>query len=98
VTTCQQGLALLQPSAETASQVEALAAQLFAAELNLNLGAETCPIAEETVLGAHITLSELGFDGSGTALDVLSTEQAEAIAQLVDLLTEYNTGGLCVNS
>lgn len=97
VTTCEQGLALLQPAGAAGDPVQALAAQLLAAELNLNLGAESCPIAEEAVIGAHIILSGVWFDGSSVEVDAISAEQVEAISQLVGFLTEYNTGNLCIN-
>jgi len=73
------------------------AAQLLAAELNLNLGAESCPIAEESVIGAHILLADLGFDGRGTYEDQLTGNLAASLATFVELLTGYNTGELCIN-
>jgi hypothetical protein len=74
-----------------------LAAQLLATELNLNLGAETCPIAEEAVLGSHIILAEIGFDGTDSYGGAVSDKLAESIPRFVELLAGYNSGALCIN-
>ena len=99
VTTCEEGLALLQGLTATregaSDPVYDLAGALLAAELNLNVGAETCPIAEEAVLGSHMILSEAGFDGAGEHNASASGEVANAIPRLVELLKGYNRGGLC---
>jgi hypothetical protein len=98
VTTCEEGLALLQGGdaarAEAGVSLDDLAAVLLAAELNLNVGAETCPIAEEAVLGGHLVLSRVGFGTSGVAV-APSGEIADAIPRLVELLLAYNRGELC---
>ena len=94
---CEQGVALLQgrtaAGAETNDPVYALARQLLAAELNLNAGAESCPAAEEAVLGAHLVLASVGFQGSGAYSP--QEEVAAALPQLSELLTDYNSGALC---
>lgn len=99
VTTCQEGLYLLQgrtaAGEETGEPIYALAAALLAAELNLNVGAETCPIAEEAVVGGHLVLSAAGFDGLGEYAGSTTTEMANAIPRLVELLQGYNRGQLC---
>ncbi|MGD9146657.1 MAG: hypothetical protein PVI80_13925 [Anaerolineae bacterium] len=99
VATCQEGLALLQgctaAGEETGDPIYGLAAQLLAAELNLNAGGETCPIAEEAVLGGHLVLASAGFDGTGHTATTISTEMANAIPRLVELLEGYNRGELC---
>ena len=97
LTSCEESVALLKGrTAEgrvTGDPAYGLAAQLLAAELNLNVGAETCPLADEAVLGAHLVLSSANFDGeSATPLDA---EAGGALPQLVDLLTAYNLGELC---
>jgi len=101
VVTCEQGLALLAGGGEIEDQADAavydLAAQMLAAEINLNLGAESCPIAEESVLAGHILLADLGFDGQGEYAAQISEETGDSIAQLVELLQLYNSGALCVN-
>jgi hypothetical protein len=101
VTTCEDGLALLQrrggEGGQTDEIVYDLAAQLLATELNLNLGAETCPIAEEAVLGGHIILAEIGFDGAGSYGSAVSDDLAESIPRFVELLAGYNSGSLCIN-
>jgi hypothetical protein len=98
VTTCQEGFYLLQRRSsagkETGEPVYALAAALLAAELNLGAGAETCPIAEEAVVGGHLVLSDIGFDGTGE-YTATSGEIAKAIPRLVELLVGYNRGELC---
>jgi hypothetical protein len=73
-----------------------LAAQLLAAELNLNVGAESCPIAEEAVIGAHIILSSMDFEGNGEYAPDLTSELAESIEQIMELLAQYNSGELCI--
>jgi hypothetical protein len=97
ITTCEEGLALLAGHSvagqEGSDPIYALAGALLAAELNLNAGAETCPIVEEAVLGAHIVLTELGFDGTGEF--AASGEIADAVPRLVELLSGYNRGELC---
>jgi hypothetical protein len=99
VTTCEEGLALLQgrnaAGEDTSEPIYGLAAGLLAAELNLNAGAETCPIAEEAVLGGHLVLADAGFDGSGEYTAATSGEIADAIPRLVELLVAYNSGELC---
>jgi hypothetical protein len=99
VTTCEEGLALLQGQDargdDTNDPIYPLAAGLLAAELNLNAGAETCSIAEEAVLGSHLVLADAGFDGSGEYTAATTGEVAEAIPRLVGLLAAYNSGELC---
>jgi hypothetical protein len=99
VTSCEEGLALLQgrtvAGEEVGDPVYGLAAGLLAAELNLGAGAETCPIAEEAVLGGHLVLAGVGFDGSGEYAAAASQEVADAIPRLVELLVAYNSGELC---
>ena len=99
VTTCEEGLALLQgrnaAGEDTSDPIYGLAAGLLAAELNLNAGAETCPIAEEAVLGGHLVLADAGFDGTGEYAAATSGEIADAIPRLVELLVAYNSGELC---
>ena len=99
VTTCEEGLALLQgytiAGEETDDLVYELASALLAAELNLNVGAESCPIAEEAVLGGQLVLSQVGFNSSGEYAAVKSSEIASAIPRLVELLQGYNRGELC---
>jgi hypothetical protein len=72
-----------------------LAAQLLAAELNLNVGAESCAIAEEVVLRAHLTLAEAGFDGSGEVGAAMTSELEDSAKRLEELLVLYNAGTLC---
>jgi hypothetical protein len=99
VTTCEEGLALLQgrtaAGEETDDPIYGLAAELLTAELNLDVGAETCPIAEEAVLGGHLVLGNVGFDGTGAYTAATSDEIADAIPRLVELLQAYNRGELC---
>lgn len=97
VRNCYQGLALLQgltlDGEETDDTLYDLAAQLLAAELNLNLGAETCPIAEEAVVGGHMVLSSANFTGNGTYFT--NVEVSAAVPRLLELLQVYNSGELC---
>jgi hypothetical protein len=66
---------------------------LLAAELNLNVGAESCPAAEEAILGSHLILVAAGFEG--TSSSPLDAESEGALPRLVELLAAYNTGALC---
>lgn len=97
LTSCEESVALLggrtAAGDKTTDPIFALAALLLAAELNLNVGAETCPAIEEAVVGAHLVLSSANFDGvSGSPLDA---EAGGALPTLIDLLSAYNTGDLC---
>jgi hypothetical protein len=96
---CQGSLSLLE-SREQNGEIQdepayQLAAQLLTAELNLSSGAETCPIAEEAVVGGHILLADMSFNGQGNYADVLSNETLEAISTILELLEAYNNGQLC---
>lgn len=97
LTSCAESVALLEgrtgAGEETADPAYTLAGQLLAAELNLIVGAETCPVAEEAVVGAHLVLSSANFDGISTSL--LDAEAGGALPRLVELLTAYNSGELC---
>lgn len=95
--TCEESVALLQglngADGETSDPALELAGHLLAAELNLTAGAETCPVADEAVVGAHLLLSTAGFDGLSTS--PLDAEFGGAAPQLIDLLEAYNAGELC---
>lgn len=97
VENCEQGLALLQGLTLNGEEMDDplydLAAQLLAAELNLNLGAETCPIAEEAAVGGHMVLSSVNFTGTGTYFTTV--EVSAAVPRLLELLQGYNCGELC---
>jgi hypothetical protein len=101
IDTCEQGLALLEGHStdgeDFSGDAYRLAGQLLAAELNLNVGAESCPIAEEAVIGSHITLSNLGFDGTGTYDDAIASDLADSLTTFLELLMGYNSGELCIN-
>jgi hypothetical protein len=99
VVTCEEGLSLLQGTTTKGEAMDdpiyGLASLLLAAELNLNVSAETCPIAEEAVIAGHLVLSEARFNGEGEYAESMSDEIANAIPRLVELLTGYNLGELC---
>lgn len=95
---CEESVALLQgvngaDGEETSDPAFELAGQLLAAELNLTAGAETCPVADEAVVGAHLLLSTANFDGVPPS--PLDAEAGGAVPQLIDLLEVYNAGELC---
>lgn len=97
LTSCEESVAILQgrtgAGEESDDPVYDLAAGLLGAELNLGVGAETCPAAEEAVIGAHIVLAAVSFDGiSASPLD---TEAGGALPDLIALLAAYNSGELC---
>ena len=51
--------------------------------------------AEEAVVGGHLVLAKVGFNGSGEYTASASEEITNAIPRLVELLEGYNTGALC---
>jgi hypothetical protein len=95
---CEEALSVLAGAAgagdEANPSLANLAAQLLAAELNLNAGAETCPIIEEAVIGGHLVLSEVGYAGGG--MDEILADIASALSRLEPLLAGYNSGQLCL--
>jgi hypothetical protein len=97
LTSCDESLALLEgqkaSGEETGDPIYALSAELLAAELNLNVGAESCPAAEEAVLAAHILLSSNNFDGQSAS--PLDAEADGALFRITELLALYNAGTLC---
>jgi hypothetical protein len=99
LTSCEDGFYLLEQRNREGTPVEdpiyGLAAQLLTAELNLNAGAETCPIAEEAVIGGHLILADTGFNGAGGYVGAISEETLDGITTFVALLKAYNTGELC---
>ena len=93
---CEESVALLQgvgAGAVTSDPAFELAGQLLSAELNLTAGAETCPVADEAVVGAHIILSTAKFDG--VSASPLDAQAGGAAPRLVELLEAYNAGELC---
>ena len=98
VITCEAGLSVLKGSNASGNEASTgilnLAAALLAAELNLNVGTESCPIAEEAVIGGHLVLAEVGFDGSDVKTGI-PDEVAIAVPRLLHLLNGYNAGQLC---
>jgi len=101
VETCQQGVDLLsrrdldgqERSSDAAYQ---LAQSLLAAQLNLFVGSETCPAAEQAVLAGHLLLSALNFNGKGDYRGALSDGNRQETADiLVGQLEAYNNGSLC---
>jgi hypothetical protein len=97
VADCEEGLALLEgrtaAGAEVDDPIYDLAALLLTAELNLNAGAESCPIAEEAVVGAHLILASANFEG--VSASPLDAEAGGALSRLTELLEAYNRGDLC---
>jgi len=99
ITSCAESLSLLERTGKeddfTDDPVNLLAGELLAAELNLNVGAESCPIAEEVVVGGHIILSEAAFGGRDNYVKDKFAELAEASSRIIQLLIAYNRGELC---
>lgn len=103
VTTCAQGVALLQQQAvsgedRSSDPAYGLAAQLFTAQLNLAAGAASCPAAEQAVQAAQLLLLSLDFQGTGTYLtpDSPNPRDRALAGELADILARYNAGALCV--
>lgn len=93
VASCEQGLAFLQGTSVDANDAGAvLAAQLLAAQLNLAVGAESCPAAAQAMQAAQLLLiaaepgGEMGQPGS---------EEAAVAQELAAQLATYNRGELC---
>jgi hypothetical protein len=103
VATCKQGVNLLQIKNLQGTEMKNnaaynLAAQLLAAQLNLAAGSEYCPASDQTISQAQLLLLELNFDGTGGYLDPpKSNQDVETAGKLIEQLTNYNTGTLCVS-
>jgi hypothetical protein len=72
-----------------------LASQVLTAELNLNAGAESCPVIDQTLVVAHALLAAADFDGAGADPGVWTGPQSEAAARLIPLIRDYNAAELC---
>lgn len=102
VTTCPQGVSLLQMRSFAGDDraddaAYRLAAQMVAAELNVSAGAASCPSAEGAVIAGQTLLASLGFDGSKAYLSAAGTEDKRQLAlSLAEQLSRYNSGQLCV--
>jgi hypothetical protein len=91
VSSCEQAVGILLGS--DGSDAEVLASQSLTAELNLSVGAESCPAAEGVVQAARTVLGSPGAtDASGPRL---RDDQVELARELSTLLAIYNAGGLC---
>lgn len=99
VETCEDGYHFLQRDDQngypTHDPITRLAAQVLTAELNLNAGSESCPIAEKAVLGGHLLLTKVGFNGPGEYGNSLSEGTKVALTPVLNLLRAYNSGDLC---
>lgn len=95
IETCPQGLSLLDRQSGQQA-VDVLAAQLFAAQLNLAAGAESCPAVETAVQSSQLLLISLGFDAS-SSLQAASPEPLDRDLAffLAQQLEQYNLGTLC---
>ena len=73
-----------------------LAAQLLAAELNVQNGADTCSAVTTAIADAQDLLGDIDFTGTGSFLPPNSSggTRAEALA-LASTLDEYNNSNLC---
>lgn len=93
---CDEALAVLAAGdgSEPAS-IERLAAQVLVAELDLGVGSETCPAAEEAVIGGQTVLAAAGYRGPDVPVDVPGGEAGTALPALVTILAAYTTGALC---
>jgi hypothetical protein len=94
VETCEQGVAVLEPS-EDAPIADRLASQVLAAQLNLAAGSTSCQAAEETVAVAQAVLASVEYEGPGQTADDVDEETLQGMADLSELLALYNSGQLC---
>lgn len=99
ITTCEQALNVLQASDTSSAEkggdaAYPLAAHLLAAQLNMGVGAEFCPAAQEAVLAGHVLLASVGFDGTGDRIRPEHPDYDSALT-LAEMLDLYNNGLLC---
>jgi hypothetical protein len=84
----------------------ALAAQLLAAQLNVDAGAGTCAAATQAIADAQQLLDDINFNGTGSYFkgsnsngkgnaNTGDAEQAALAHQLAAILDAYNNGLLC---
>jgi len=102
---CQEAVRLLDKSTiNTGKKMSSdaaynLATALFAAELNLAAGAETCSGVQDAVIAAQELLTTIGFDGTGDYLGTrvrgAKLDQRNQALSLAATLDNYNNGGLC---
>ena len=55
----------------------------------------SCPVAREAVLGGHILLASVGFDGRGDRLQPGHPDYDSPLT-LAEILDLYNYGLLCI--
>lgn len=102
VETCDQGLNLLQVRNLQGVEMKyaaayTLTAQLIAAQLNLAIGSEYCPVSDQAVSQAQLLLLALSFDGTkGYLGPPLAGPGVETAMMLTEQLARYNTGELCL--
>lgn len=100
VSTCPVAQSLLKKSdvvsgANRASDAAyGLAAQLLAAELNVQNGAGACSAATDAIADAQELLGDIDFTGTGEFLKANSSDRSDALA-LASTLDSYNNGNLC---
>ena len=100
VDTCELAQSLLKKSDVVSGDKRAsdaaygLAAQLLAAELNVQNGAGTCSAATDAIADAQELLGDISFTGTGEFLKANSSNRTAANA-LASTLDSYNNGNLC---
>ena len=101
VESCPQSLAILnqtdlQGEDKSNDALYQLASQVLVAELNLAVGAETCPAVREALLAGHSFLASYQFDGQGDYLGLGNPlKERDTVIFTVQQLGEYNAGSLC---
>jgi hypothetical protein len=102
VTTCAQGVKILNKqdlsgNNKSSDAAYSLAAQLLAAKLNLAAGAETCSSVQTAVMDAQTLLDNLNFNGTGSYLPSNTNKVAlrNTALNLASTLDKYNNGDLC---
>lgn len=88
ILSCGEAVEIL---ATTTTAFDRLGSELLAAEINLNVGAETCEAVDQSAWAAQIALAGVEYGGSGS----VEIEPGTATFQLIELLTAYNLGDLC---
>ena len=93
VVSCDEAVGLLEEAGAGGDLGDALAGNLLAAQLNLYVGAESCPAIEESVIAAHVILASVGYEPA-------APDRADVVpdglgAEVTELLAAYNSGELC---
>lgn len=97
IAACDEAVTLLattDAAAPAADPVDALAAEVLAAQVNVSAGSESCTAVDGALAVGSTLLTELRFSGIGDHRPVESQLSA-AVEETHEVLTAYNRGELC---